>query len=147
MRVILRAFKETLTPTRVTRFGIRYIDQIKGEPVARIDSLLRREVMGVACSLGEDPKQFFSELHVGADPGELLARWGKLPAGVTIDPNLVPPLRAESWLIDLDVSDNREASFDTDSIIDTARQAAERVYAVFRWMVTAEFLKTYGGEA
>ena len=146
LQVILQALESTLAPSHVTRLGIRYIDQIKGEAVSRIGLLLRREVMGVACSLGENAKQFFTELHIAADPGELMARWGKLPAGMTVDPNLVPPLAEDSWLIDLDVSKSQTSIFETEAVIETAKLAAERVYAVFRWMVTPEFLKTYGGE-
>ena len=146
LKTILRALEEIFSPKHVTRVGIRYIDQIKGAAVSRIDSLLRREVMGVAHSLGEDAKQIFTELHVAADPGDLLARWGKLPAGITIDSNLVPPLTEDSWLIDLDVSKNQISDFETGAVVETARLATERVYAVFRWMVTPEFLKTYGGE-
>jgi uncharacterized protein (TIGR04255 family) len=147
LETILCALESTLAPTHVTRLGIRYIDQIKGEAVSRIGSLLRSEVMGVASLLGENAKQFFTELHVAADPGDLQARWGKLPAGMTIDPNLVPPLTEDSWLIDLDVSKSQMSEFQTAAVIETAKLAAERVYAVFRWMVTPEFLKTYDGEA
>jgi uncharacterized protein (TIGR04255 family) len=143
---ILRSLKATLPPKRVTRLGIRYIDQIKGTAVARIGSLLRKEVIGTADAAGDDIKQLLTELHAAADPGSLVARWGKLPAGMTIDPNLLPPLQEDTWLIDLDVSSSRESAFDADVIIDTARLGAERVYAIFRWMVTPEFLKTYGGE-
>ena len=147
LEFILQAFLETLKPTHVTRFGIRYIDQITGDGVSRIDSLLRGEVMGVASSLGGEAIQHFTELYVPADPGHLLARWGKLPANMTIDPNLIPPLPENTWVIDLDVSKNETAYFETAAVIETARLAAERVYAIFRWMVTDEFLKAYGGKA
>ena len=90
--------------------------------------------------------QLLTQLHVAAEPGELVARWGKLPANMTIDPNAVPPIAEESWLIDLDVSRSVAMPFETKAIVETAGLAAERVYAVFRWMVTKEFLKTYGGK-
>jgi uncharacterized protein (TIGR04255 family) len=143
---ILRSLQATLPPKRVTRLGIRYIDQIKGEAVARIGLLLRKEVIGIADAAGDNIQQLITELQADADPGSLLARWGKLPAGMTIDPNLLPPLQENTWLIDLDVSSSQESAFDADAIINTARLAAERVYSVFRWMVTPEFLKTYGGD-
>ncbi len=92
---IIQALEATLAPTHMTRFGIRYIDQIKGEPMSRIAKLLRSEVMGVACSLGADAKQLFTEVVVAAEPGELVARWGKLPRDMTIDPNLAPPIQEE----------------------------------------------------
>jgi uncharacterized protein (TIGR04255 family) len=145
LKIILQAFEETFTPAHMTRFGMRYIDQIKGEPLTRIATLLRDEVIGVANSLGASAKQVLTQIEVAAEPGDLVARWGKLPANMTFDPNLVPAIGEDSWFIDLDVSKSGESPFLTEAIIETATLCAERVYAVFRWMVTKDFLRTYGG--
>jgi uncharacterized protein (TIGR04255 family) len=144
LTLILQGLEETLAPTHMTRFGIRYIDQIKGEPLTRIATLLRAEVIGVANSLGAPVKQLLTHIEVAAEPGDLVARWGKLPANMAIDLNLVPPIGEDSWIIDLDVSKSGESPFLTEAIIETATLCAERIYAVFRWMVTKDFLKTYG---
>ena len=125
---------------------MRFINQIKAEHTSKIDKLLRSEVLGVAGASGGKAKQLLTELLVDAEPGELLARWGKLPANVTVDPNLLPSLQEETWLLDLDVSKTQEREFDTTYLIATAKTAAERVYAIFRWMVTDDFLRLYGGE-
>jgi uncharacterized protein (TIGR04255 family) len=146
LETIVQTLEDTLAPTHITRLGIRYVDQIKGAPVSQIETLLRKEVLGVACSMGADATQLLTQLTVAAEPGELVARWGKLPAKMTIDPNAVPPIGEESWLIDLDVSRSVAMPFETKAIVETAGLAAERVYAVFRWMVTNQFLKTYGGK-
>ena len=143
---ILQALENTLAPKLVTRFGMRYIDQIKAEQALQIDKLIRSEVLGVAGSLSMKEKQLLTELLVPAEPGDLLARWGKLPANVTIDPNLLPPLKEDSWLLDLDVSKTEELPFDAAYLVTTATNAAKRIYAIFRWMVTDEFLRTYGGK-
>ena len=144
LKTILQALEETLAPTHMTRFGIRYIDQIKGESLTRIATLLRDEVIGVANSLGAPAKQLLTHIEVAAEPGDLVARWGKLPANMTVDLNM-PPIREDSWIIDLDVSKSGESPFLTEAIIETATLCAERIYAVFRWMVTKDFLRTYGG--
>jgi uncharacterized protein (TIGR04255 family) len=146
LELIVQTLEDTLAPTHMTRFGIRYADQIKGEPVSRIDALLRDEVLGVACSLGADATRLLTQIAVPAEPGELQAKWGKLPGNMTIDPDVLPAIPEESWLIDLDVSRSGEFPFETKMIVETASQAAERVYAVFRWMITKEFLRTYGGK-
>lgn len=146
LETILQTLEETLAPTHMMRFGMRYIDQVKGEPMARIDTLLRKEVLGVAPCAGPDARQVITEFAAPAEPGELLARWGRLPANMTVDPNLLPAISEDSWLIDLDVSRVGQLAFDAKEIVETARSAAERVYAVFRWMVTEEFLKAYGGK-
>jgi len=145
LKIILQALEETLPPTHMTRFGIRYIDQIKGEPLTKIATLLRDEVIGVANLLGAPAKQLLTHIEVAADPGDLVARWGKLPANMTIDLSLAPPIREESWIIDLDVSKSGESPFLSEAIIETATLCAKRIYAVFRWMVTKDFLRTYGG--
>jgi len=146
LETILQTLGETLGPTHMMRFGMRYIDQIKGEPLARIDTLLRKEVLGVVPCAGPDARQVITEFAAPAEPSELLARWGRLPAKMTVEPNLLPMIDEDSWLIDLDVSRAGQVPFDANGIVETARSAAERVYAVFRWMVTEEFLKEYGGE-
>lgn len=146
LETILQTLEETLAPTHMTRFGIRYIDQIKGEPMARIETLLRKEVLGVVPCAGPDTRQVITEFAARAEPGELLARWGRLPTSMTVDLNLLPPVAEDSWLIDLDVSRTEQVVFEAKRIVETARSAAERVYAVFRWMVTEEFLKAYGGK-
>jgi uncharacterized protein (TIGR04255 family) len=146
LEMIVQTLEDTLAPTHMTRIGMRYIDQIKGAPLSRIETLLEKEVLGVACSMGTAATQLLTQLTVAAEPGELVARWGKLPANMTIDPNAVPPIAEGSWLLDLDVSQSVAMPFDTKAIVETAGIAAERVYAVFRWMVTNEFLKTYGGK-
>jgi uncharacterized protein (TIGR04255 family) len=146
LETILQTLGETLSPTYMMRFGMRYIDQIKGDQLARIDTLLRKEVLGVAPCAGPDVRQVITEFAAPAERGELLARWGRLPANMTVDPNLLPPIAEDSWLIDLDVSRTGQVTFEAKGIVETARSAAGRVYAVFRWMVTEEFLKAYGGK-
>jgi uncharacterized protein (TIGR04255 family) len=145
LETIVQTLEDTLAPTHMTRLGIRYVDQIKGKPLARIETLFKKEVLGVACSIGSGATQLLTQLSVAATPGELVARWGKLPPNMTIDPNAVPPIDEQSWLLDLDVSQSTAMPFETKAIVETAGIAAERVYAVFRWMVTDEFLRTYGG--
>lgn len=146
LETVLQALERTLGPTHMMRFGIRYIDQLKGDSMSRITDLLCKEILGVVPFAGPEARQVKTELVAPAEPGELLARWGKLPANITIDPNLLPPISEDSWLIDLDVSRAEQVAFETKAIVETARSAAERVYAVFRWMVTDEFLSTFGGK-
>ena len=143
---ILQALEDTLAPKLITRFGIRYIDQISGEPMSNIAEMLRTEVLGVAGTLGADARQLFTELFVPADSGDLLARWGRLPSGMTIDPNMVPPINEDSWILDLDVSKTVDSPFQTKPLVSNMSLAAERAYSVFRWMVTEEFLRAYGGD-
>jgi len=61
-------------------------------------------------------------------------------------PRAWPPIDAPSWLLDLDMFSEAERRFATATVVADARRYAERLYAVFRWVVADEFLRRYGGE-
>ena len=75
-----------------------------------------------------------------------MARWGLVPAGATVDPGGVDPIQQPSWLLDLDGFMAKPQELDIDSVVQQAERLAERIYSVFRWAVTDEFLKHYGGK-
>jgi uncharacterized protein (TIGR04255 family) len=82
--------------------------------------------------------------------GTLLARWGLMQKRTTHDPEMLPLVDEDSWMLDLDVFkefENGSEHFKTEDIAACVYKAATRVYAVFRWAVTPEFLRTYGGIA
>jgi uncharacterized protein (TIGR04255 family) len=143
---VLRAFHKTFQPKSATRLGMRYIDQIKPPKLKRIDDMLIPEVLGTAKVFGEESQYLVTQMSVGALPGTLLARWGKVPRGMTIDPTVMQPTEEDSWIIDLDLSETSEMQFDPEALIARVRTYAERIYTVFRWMVTNEFLREYGGD-
>jgi uncharacterized protein (TIGR04255 family) len=142
---VLRAFQTIFQPNSATRLGMRYIDQIKPPSVERITDLLIPEIVGTAKFFGKEAQHLITQLSVNASPGSLVARWGKLPKGMTVDPTVMQPTEEESWIIDLDLSETSETTFDPEALIARVRTYAERIYTVFRWMVTDEFLREYGG--
>ena len=111
-----------------------------------IADLLIPEVLGTAKFFGKESQHLITQMSISALPGTLVARWGKLPKGMTVDPNIMQPTEEDSWIIDLDLSETSEMPFDPEALIAKARTYAERIYAVFRWMVTNEFLREYGGD-
>ena len=68
-----------------------------------------------------------------------------LPPGATIDPAAIEPVAERSWILDLDVFSDRPATFSVDRLVDETKHFAEREYTFFRWAVTPEFLRKYGG--
>ena len=48
--------------------------------------------------------------------------------------------------MDFDMSKDDVGPFNSEALLASATQFAERVYAVFRGMVTDEFLRFFGGE-
>jgi uncharacterized protein (TIGR04255 family) len=145
---VLRPFQTIFQPKSATRLGMRYIDQIKHPSLKRIDDMLIPEVLGTAKFFGEELQYLITQMSVGVSPaGTLLARWGKVPKGMTVDPTVMQQTTEEdSWLIDLDLSETSEMQFDPEALIARVRTYAERIYTVFRWMVTNEFLREYGGD-
>jgi uncharacterized protein (TIGR04255 family) len=143
---VLRLFQTIFQPKSATRLGLRYIDQIKSPSLERIDDMLIPEVLGTAKSFGSELQYIVTQMSVNASPGTLLARWGKVPKGAPVDPTGVAQAEEDCWIIDLDLSETSEMQFDPEALIAKVRTYAERIYTVFRWMVTNEFLREYGGD-
>jgi uncharacterized protein (TIGR04255 family) len=143
---IVQAFAAAFKPTHTTRLGMRYIDQIVPPNLDRIEKLLRPEVLGVFNGLGgAHPEHLITQLAVNAEPGRLVARWGFLPKGNTPDP-IVAPIEESSWILDLDVGLASNTRFSVTELVRDSRACAERIYSIFRWIVTDDFLIEYGGE-
>ena len=78
--------------------------------------------------------------------GTLMARWGQVPAHGTVDPGAVDPIDEPSWLLDLDAYSQGTRVLNVEETVAAATKLAERIYSFFRWVVTNEFLKRYGGD-
>jgi uncharacterized protein (TIGR04255 family) len=153
LRVVTSCFEEALKPTEARRLGIRHINRLSGDAVDRLDKLIKPKVLGIAQPNGGSPTKLagavihlLTEAQFLTDEGRMLARWGSLPANTTIDPAMLDPIDKPSWVIDLDMFVDTPQPFKSDKLISTAKSFAERVYSVFREMVTDEFLKFYGGK-
>lgn len=142
---LLSAVESHLQPRMTERLGVRYVDRLGGDALRQIGRLVRPEVLGLSASpAAEHVIHSLSETRFSAGNANLLARWGRLPAGVTTDPTLEPANEA-SWILDLDMFTLAPKPFDVADSLQTSRQFAERIYTVFRWAVTDEFLRHFGG--
>jgi uncharacterized protein (TIGR04255 family) len=145
---IAQALAEHVNPRIVDRIGIRYVDRVTGDAVKDISKLVRPEILGI---LGTEVAQH--ALHALSEsvftvPGlaaQLLARWGLLPGGGTVDPS-IEPLAEPSWILDLDMFRPEPRAFDPSKVVADARSYSERIYTFFRWAVTDDFLRLYGGK-
>lgn len=148
-RSVLLAVEEHVDPKLIDRVGVRYIDRVTGAHLAELAALVRPEVRGVLSTpLAELVRHALSE-HVFVLPEEaglLTARWGLLPSRSTVDPAAVEPIEEASWLLDIDAFQGDTHALDVDATVAQARRFAERIYSVFRWAVTDEFLRRYGGQ-
>lgn len=131
------------------RLGVRYIDRIEDADTGTIRQLIRAELVGLASTeAGGAIHHAINDilLNVPSENAQLRARCAQLPPGVTIDPTAIEPIGKQSWLLDLDMFRAERHPFDAAALMDEAQRFAERIYTFFRWTVTDEFLRRYGGE-
>jgi len=149
LQVALHALTEHVGPKIVDRLGLRYIDRVTGQNVANMTMLVRPEVIGVlATPLAAYAQHALSEslFAVPDTKAQLRARWGQVPPNATVDPATLEPVETRSWILDLDMFSGALRAFDTEGLVAEARTYAERIYTLFRWAVTDEFLRRYGGD-
>jgi len=147
LRAVTEALAEHVEPGQLDRLGVRYIDRITGSAVDELAKLVRSEVRGISGTIAAThAAHALSESVFELADARVLARWGRLPAGATVDPAAIEPAQDKSWILDLDMFSAAPMPFDVDRVVVEAQRYAERIYTIFRWAVTDEFLKRYGGE-
>lgn len=147
LQAVVGAVEATLKPQEAQRIGMRYIDRLTGPAVDRIADLIKPEVLGVAQTrIGGVAQHLLTEALFPAEEGQVRARWGHLPANATTDPEALEPIEQPSWLLDLDMFKAEARPFVADDLLAPATSFAQRIYSVFRWMITDEFLRFYGGQ-
>lgn len=146
---VLVALREHVNPHVTDRLGIRYIDRVTGTNLEDLPLLVRPEIAGVmATRLVKHAVHAICEtvFMLPGGGGQLMTRWGLVPPKGTVDPAAVDPIDKASWLLDLDAFMAKTRPFDISGIVSQARGFTERIYTFFRWAVTDEFLRRYGGE-
>ena len=152
LRVVVANVEKFFQPADAKRVGLRYIDQLTGDAVDRIDELVQPNVLGILqtsdvapAELREATVHLMTEAKVLAIEGLIQGRWGNLPPNTTHDPNALQPVDKPSWVLDLDMFSPHTMPFEPEKLTATAEAFSKRLYSVFREMVTEEFLRFYGG--
>ena len=143
----VRALEEQIQPKLVDRLGVRFIDRLVGGAVARIGALVRPEVLGlVATPAAAHALHSVAETLFATPEVKLLARWGRLPPNVSIDLTSIEPIAEESWILDLDAFADQPVPFSAARVADDVERFCDRIYTFFRWAVTDDFLRHFGGK-
>ena len=150
LTVVLHALESWLHPNVCDRIGVRYVDRVTGDQLARLSSLVRPELLGIASDdtlLGnvEVVHALSDSLFRLDDGSQLRGRWGRLPADATYDPG-IEPAREPSWVLDLDHSTSQPEDFELAAIGSRVAEFCDRIYSFFRWSVTDKFLDEFGAE-
>ena len=152
LRTVLATVENCFRPAEAQRVGLRYIDRLEGEATARIGDLVRNNVLGILQpgagpldALRKATVHSMTQVQFQAVEGMIQGRWGNMPPNATHDPDALPPTGKPSWVLDLDMFSPNASPFGSEELIAMTGAFAERIYSVFRLMVTDEFLKFYGG--
>lgn len=151
-RKLLLELVTHIDPKVIDRVGLRYVDRVQGPNLSDLPLLLRPEVSGIlATPMAEHARHALSEsaFNLPDGTGVVTTRWGLVPARSTVDPAVIEPLESESWLLDIDAFQlfrDTPQALDVETTVAQVRGFAERIYSIFRWAVTDEFLKRYGGQ-
>jgi uncharacterized protein (TIGR04255 family) len=148
-KLVVEALGEHINPQVVDRIGLRFIDRVIGDPIGNLGKYVRSEVVGVLMSeVAPNVQHAMSEclFDIPEEKAQLVARWGHLPARATVDPAALDAIAKPSWILDLDMSSKGSSPFASKNVLDQIGTYADRIYAFFRWAVTDEFLKLYGGK-
>lgn len=147
---VLRALAKSIRPSTMNRLGVRYVDQVKGDEFLQLDQLVSPEMRGIERpALRPHIVQSFHDTVCNIEEGRLRARWGIMPKETTHDLSVLAPISTTSWVFDVDAyyeAPDVPMPFDHSLIVGKAGALANRTYAVFRSVVTQQFLKTFGGE-
>jgi uncharacterized protein (TIGR04255 family) len=149
LALVLKATEKHFKPAHAQRLGVRHVNRLGGEALEKIATLIKPNALGILADtdeLGGAALHLLSEAQLLTVEGLLLSRWGSLPANSTYDPEVLPPLQEPSWIMDFDMFNEADVPFDSEALLHSATAFAERVYGVFRKMVTVEFLRFFGGE-
>ncbi len=150
---LISALQQLLGTTTIQRLGVRYIDRIRGADLAHIDELVRGEFGGLLASplRGQLHQSFgIHALELPQEGAQAVIRTGLVPAGQSLDPHAIEPIEEPSWLLDIDAFQHYPdgtMSLEASSLIPRTRSLCERIYALFRWSVTDQFLSRFGANA
>ena len=146
---IMRALSATIKPGLTTRVGVRYVDRIHGPQWEQLSSFVRPEILGLyKGDYRENLNRTWNEIVCETDAGTMTSRWGFMPANQTHEPDLMPPISAPSWFLDVDVYNEfaQPKAFDADEIKTRITNLTTRAYGFFRWVMSDEFLIACGGD-
>lgn len=142
------ALTEEAQISAVERVGVRYVARVDdADFLANLNTYVRTEVLGAThlpLAAESQLNETVSNTVIQQGPTVARVRAGMMPPGVTPDP-AIHPLDRPSWVFDIDTfnGDYRRAD---ESVEGTAADLAHGQYQLFRWLVTDEFLRHFGGE-
>lgn len=146
LQAVVAALDKHCEPRQIDRLGLRYINRIQGSALAEIADLVRAEVRGInGTAAATHATLAISESVFELEDTRMIARWGQIPAGLTIDPAVLEPIGEPSWVLDFDMATQKPMPFAPDRVFTSAQRFAERIWTIFHWATTDAFRQRFGG--
>lgn len=143
---ILHSFVNKIEPSHVEEISFRYVNRVS--EVNKLQKLVYPELLSMGGSgLTEKVEFAMTQVNSPTAEGNIVARYGIAPPNYSHDPTTVPTASEKSWVFDLESTSVAFIGepFEIGTLQSELEKLASRAYAVFRWSVTSEFLKHYGG--
>ena len=133
LEAVLGAVGEVAEPTRVSRFGMRYVNELvdprlDGEDPATLTQVLGEELISLALSLERPVAASLTELRVREPFGALTIRHGMTQPG--------------HYLLDFDAYDEQPGPFEVKRLMGAAEAFHARIEALFVWALDPSYLKS-----
>lgn len=132
------------------RIGVRYVDRTGDREVLTDLSRYLNKAMHGAIDMDDSVEDVaivhnLSDILLELGDGvRVRSRAGVLPANAVPDAGL-PPIDEPTWILDIDVFDERTVPFET-RLAGRASELADVAYQMFRWSVTDDFVRHFGGD-
>lgn len=145
-------FCEVAGRPAAVRIGFRYINRVDDRTFLadRLQAMVRPEVLGATLATGPAAStiQSLAENDYRHPGGKLTARWGVLAPGQTYDPFTLGVHPRTSWVLDIECFREFEPPAALSAEVpELTRELSLAAYRFFRWAVTPEFLRFFGGDA
>jgi uncharacterized protein (TIGR04255 family) len=143
----IEAAADAASPFALDRIGIRYINRFTGKDLANLQNFIVEPFLGLT-SLDLAPASIvhsITQTLLQLDEGAIIAKWGLLPGGTVIDTALAA-VATPSWILDVDVYQERKDDFNISQIGRDTRRLADIAYRFFRLAVTDDLIYYAGGQ-
>jgi uncharacterized protein (TIGR04255 family) len=145
---VLQVLQSAADPVIYDRLGLRYVNRISGPALDDLETLVRPEVLGgrvVPLAGTVELMHSLCDTQFVDGPVRQQVRWGSLPSNSSHDPS-IQAAEGPSWILDMDTFTDVGGDFVVHDIAGLVKDFADRAYRFFRWSVTAEGLRSFGGK-
>jgi len=140
LRAAVQNLKEVLAVPLVDRVGVRYVNQLSGiREVESLESFMDSSVLGFRALVLPFLQASTNQATYCVDGAVLQVRSGVLAPNQFVDP-AIRPVPNESWVLDLDASQEARLLLDTEAVAQLASRMSDIAYDYFK-AAAAEGLK------